>query len=398
MVGFAQTTIAKLQHYYDQIAPKVPAQITVRNTLIFCVLALLCIGSIMVASASMPYADRLHENAFHYVIRHGISICVAAAAAFLAYRVPLEMWFKSAFSIWIATILLLGAVLVVGTEVNGSTRWIRVAGFTLQATEVAKVAMAIFTADYVVRRSEEVRSKISGLFRLGVVMLLTVGFIILEPDLGATVVIALMMLGIFFLAGAPIIQFAVASIVILIAFVGLILFEPYRFERLMSFTNPWDDQLGVGYQLSNALMAFGRGEFFGVGLGHSMQKMSYLPEAHTDFMLAIFAEEFGFFGFAVLMCLSFTMLACCIKIAHRALRNQYLRAGYLVYGVSIIFLLQILVNAGMNMGLLPTKGLTLPFISYGGSSLIMCAVMISLVLKVESQTQGINPSREESSF
>lgn len=398
MVGFAQTTISKLQQWYDHIAPKMPEQITVRNTLIFCVLALLCIGSIMVASASMPYADRLHENPFHYVIRHGISIVVAAVAALIAYRVPIEMWFKNSFPIWIATILLLAAVLVVGTEVNGSTRWIRIGGFTLQATEVAKVAMAIFTADYVVRRSQEVRNKFSALVRLGIVMLLTVGLIIKEPDLGATVVIALMMLGIFFLAGAPIIQFIIAFVAILIAFGALIVFEPYRFERLMSFTNPWDDQLGVGYQLSNALMAFGRGEFFGVGLGHSMQKMSYLPEAHTDFMLAIYAEEFGFFGFAILMILSFLMLACCIKIAHRALRNQYLRAGYLVYGISIIFLLQILVNAGMNMGLLPTKGLTLPFISYGGSSLIMCAVMIALVLRVERQTQSINPSREESSF
>ncbi len=398
MVGFAQTTISKLQQWYDHIAPKMPEQITVRNTLIFCVLALLCIGSIMVASASMPYADRLHENPFHYVIRHGISIVVAAVAALIAYRVPIEMWFKNSFPIWIATILLLAAVLVVGTEVNGSTRWIRIGGFTLQATEVAKVAMAIFTADYVVRRSQEVRNNFSALVRLGIVMLLTVGLIIKEPDLGATVVIALMMLGIFFLAGAPIIQFIIAFVAILIAFGALIVFEPYRFERLMSFTNPWDDQLGVGYQLSNALMAFGRGEFFGVGLGHSMQKMSYLPEAHTDFMLAIYAEEFGFFGFAILMILSFLMLACCIKIAHRALRNQYLRAGYLVYGISIIFLLQILVNAGMNMGLLPTKGLTLPFISYGGSSLIMCAVMIALVLRVERQTQSINPSREESSF
>ena len=398
MVGFAQTTISKLQQWYDHIAPKMPEQITVRNTLIFCVLALLCIGSIMVASASMPYADRLHENPFHYVIRHGISIVVAAVAALIAYRVPIEMWFKNSFPIWIATIILLAAVLVVGTEVNGSTRWIRIGGFTLQATEVAKVAMAIFTADYVVRRSQEVRNNFSALVRLGIVMLLTVGLIIKEPDLGATVVIALMMLGIFFLAGAPIIQFIIAFVAILIAFGALIVFEPYRFERLMSFTNPWDDQLGVGYQLSNALMAFGRGEFFGVGLGHSMQKMSYLPEAHTDFMLAIYAEEFGFFGFAILMILSFLMLVCCIKIAHRALRNQYLRAGYLVYGISIIFLLQILVNAGMNMGLLPTKGLTLPFISYGGSSLIMCAVMIALVLRVERQTQSINPSREESSF
>jgi cell division protein FtsW len=145
-------------------------------------------------------------------------------------------------------------------------------------------------------------------------------------------------------------------------------------------------------------MAFGRGEWFGVGLGHSVQKMAYLPEAHTDFMLAILGEEFGFFGITTVLILSFTMLLCCIKVGHRALKNQYLRAGYLAYGVSIIFLLQILVNAGMNMGMLPTKGLTLPFISYGGSSLIMCAVMISLILKIDATTQSANPTKEESSF
>jgi cell division protein FtsW len=296
------------------------------------------------------------------------------------------------------TIVLLAAVLVIGTEVNGSTRWIRIAGFTLQATEVAKVMMAIFTADYVVRRAAEVRNTVKGLVRLAAIMILTVGLIIAEPDLGATVVIVLMMLGVFFLAGAPVIQFGIALGAILTAFFFLIVFEPYRFERLMSFSNPWNDPLGAGYQLSNALMAFGRGEWAGVGLGHSIQKMSYLPEAHTDFMLAVLGEEFGFFGITVVLLLSFGMLVCCIKIGHRALRNQYLRAGYLAYGISIIFLLQILVNAGMNMGMLPTKGLTLPFISYGGSSLIMCAVMISLILKIDATTQDINPSKEESSF
>jgi cell division protein FtsW len=145
-------------------------------------------------------------------------------------------------------------------------------------------------------------------------------------------------------------------------------------------------------------MAFGRGEWFGVGLGHSIHKMSYLPEAHTDFMLAILGEEFGFFGIATVLLLSFVMLVCCIRIGQRALNHQYLRAGYLAYGISIIFLLQILVNAGMNMGMLPTKGLTLPFISYGGSSLIMCAVMISLILKIDATTKEANPAREESSF
>ena len=398
MAGLAQATISKMHQLYERITPKIPAEITVRNTLIFCVLALLCIGTVMVASASMPYAERSHEAPFHYVIRHAISIGVAAVAAFITYRVALEHWFKNTFLLWIGTILLLGIVLVAGTEVNGSTRWIRIGGFTLQATEVAKVVMTIFTADYVVRRSEEVRNNIKGLARLALVMVLTVGLIILEPDLGATVVIVASMLGVFFLAGAPMIQFSFAFGAILIAFVGLIIFEPYRFERLMSFSNPWADPLGAGYQLSNALMAFGRGEWFGVGLGHSIQKMSYLPEAHTDFMLAILGEEFGFFGISTVLALSFTLLVCCISIGHRALKNNYLRAGYLAYGISIIFLLQILVNAGMNMGMLPTKGLTLPFISYGGSSLIMCAVMISLILKIDATTQKSNPAREESNF
>ena len=398
MAGLAQTTIGKINQVYNEWGAKIPAEVTSRNVLIFCVIALLCIGSIMVASASMPYADRLHENPFHFVIRHGISILVAGIAAFLTYKVSLNIWFNNTFPLWIMTILLLAVVLVVGTEVNGSTRWIRIAGFTLQASEVAKVMMAIFTADYVVRRAEEVRNNLSGLFRLGGVMVITVGLILAEPDLGATAVIVLMILGVFFLAGAPPIQFIGFMLAIILGLGAAIIFEPYRLQRALSFTDPWADPLGTGYQLSNALMAFGRGEWAGVGLGHSIQKMSYLPEAHTDFMLASLGEEFGFLGISTVLILSFTMLVCCIKIGHRALQHQYLRAGYLAYGISIIFLLQILVNAGMNMGMLPTKGLTLPFISYGGSSLIMCAVMISLVLKIDATTQKANPSKEESSF
>ena len=398
MTGLAQTTIGKISSLYQQWAPRLPAEMTPRNILIFCVLSLLCIGSIMVASASMPYAEYTHENPFHYLARHAISIAVATGVAFVTYKVSLNIWFRNTFSLWLLTIGLLAAVLVVGSEVNGSTRWIRLAGFTFQPTEVAKVMMAIFTADYVVRRAEEVRSHWKGLLRLGGIMAITVGLIIAEPDLGATVVIVLMMLGIFFLAGAPPIQFGFFLGAIVTAIVSLIVFEPYRFQRLVSFTDPWADPLGTGYQLSNALMAFGRGEWFGTGLGHSVQKLSYLPEAHTDFMLAVLGEEFGFMGISLVMALSFMMVACCIRIGHRALQHQYLRAGYLAYGISIIFLLQILVNAGMNMGMLPTKGLTLPFISYGGSSLIICAVMVSLILKIESATNQVNPSKEESSF
>ena len=392
-----QKTVQKISHVLNRL-PKLPAEMTARNILIFSVISLLCFGSVMVASASMPYAEYIHENPFYFLIRHGISIVVAAVVAFLTYRVSLNLWFKNAFPLWLITIVLLLAVLVVGSEVNGAHRWIKVGGFTLQPTEIAKIVMAIFTADYVVRRAKEVRTHWKGLLRLSGVMALTVGFIVAEPDLGATVVIVLMMVGVFFLAGAPATQFLIMLGAIVAGVTALILLEPFRFQRLISFTNPWADPLGVGYQLSNALMAFGRGEWFGTGLGHSVQKLSYLPEAHTDFMLAVLGEEFGFVGVTIVMALSFTMLACCIRIGHRALQHNYLRAGYLAYGISIIFLLQILVNAGMNMGLMPTKGLTLPFISYGGTSLMMCAAMISLILKIDASTQELNPVKEESNF
>ena len=392
-----QKTVQKISHVLNRL-PKLPAEMTARNILIFCVISLLCFGSIMVASASMPYAEYIHENPFYFLVRHGISIVVAAVVAFLTYRVSLNLWFKNAFPLWLVTIILLLAVLVVGSEVNGAHRWIKVGSFTLQPTEIAKIVMAIFTADYVVRRAKEVRTHWKGLLRLSGVMALTVGFIVAEPDLGATVVIVLMMVGVFFLAGAPATQFLIMLGAIVAGVTALILLEPFRFQRLISFTNPWADPLGVGYQLSNALMAFGRGEWFGTGLGHSVQKLSYLPEAHTDFMLAVLGEEFGFVGVTIVMVLSFTMLACCIRIGHRALQHNYLRAGYLAYGISIIFLLQILVNAGMNMGLMPTKGLTLPFISYGGTSLMMCAAMISLILKIDASTQELNPVKEESNF
>lgn len=397
MADLAQNTVQKISQILNRL-PKLPAEMTPRNILIFCVVSLLCLGSVMVASASMPYAEYIHENPFYFLIRHGISIVVAAVVAFLTYRVSLNLWFKNAFPLWLITIILLLAVLVVGSEVNGAHRWIKVGGFTIQPTEIAKIVMAIFTADYMVRRAKEVRTHWKGLLRLSGVMALTVGFIVAEPDLGATAVIVLMMVGVFFLAGAPATQFLIMLGAILAGITALILFEPFRFQRLISFTNPWADPLGVGYQLSNALMAFGRGEWFGTGLGHSVQKLSYLPEAHTDFMLAVLGEEFGFFGVTTVMILSFTMLACCIRIGHRALQHNYLRAGYLAYGISIIFLLQILVNAGMNMGLMPTKGLTLPFISYGGTSLMMCAAMISLILKIDASTQELNPVKEESNF
>ncbi|MCH4248438.1 MAG: putative lipid II flippase FtsW [Acinetobacter populi] len=366
---------------------RLPEEVSARNTLLFCVLALLCIGTIMVASASMPYAERLHENSMHYISRHLLYVVLAIVAVIAAYNVQLRYWFgKAPIMLWLGTITLLIAVLVVGRDVNGSTRWLSLAGFSIQPSEIAKFAMAVFTADYVVRRGGEVRESLLSVMRLSIPVGTTVGLIMLEPDLGASAVVVVTVAMIFFLAGAP--GKALASVFgVLIAFLAtFILIEPYRLRRMLSFSNPWDDPLGAGYQLSQSLMAFGRGEWFGTGLGHSVQKLAYLPEAHTDFMLAVTAEELGFVGITLIFSLSFLMVACCMRIAHRALVNQHLRSGYLAYGIAVIFLLQICVNAGMNMGLIPTKGLTLPFISYGGSSLLMCAFMIGVMFRIDRDT------------
>lgn len=377
----------KIDHLSDVIVGKMPNDITTRNVLIFCVLSLLCIGTIMVASASMPYAERTNGNALHYITRHIMYLFAAVIAVVIAYKIKLEYWFgKAPVLLWIGTVILLIAVLVLGKDVNGSKRWLSLGVLNFQPSEIAKFAMAVFTADYVVRRGGEVRDNFWSFLRLCVPVGTTVTLIMFEPDLGASAVVVLTMFSVFFLAGASAKAFGILFLAILGSITMFILFEPYRFERLKSFSNPWDDPLGKGYQLSQSLMAFGRGEWTGTGLGQSVQKLAYLPEAHTDFMLAIAAEELGFIGIFTIFGLSFLMVATCMRIGHRALANYHLRSGYLAYGIAIIFLLQICVNGGMNMGLIPTKGLTLPFISYGGSSLLVCAFMIGVIFKIDRDT------------
>jgi len=393
MKDFIYPKLQWMQHRIDlgfnRLLAFLPAEVTARNTLLFCVLSLLCIGTVMVASASMPFAEQLHENPFHYVHRHALYVVLAFVAGIAAYNFQLKNWFgKAPVLLWILTLILLGLVLAVGRDVNGSTRWLSFAGFTFQPSEFAKFAMTVFTADYVVRRGGEVRESFYSFIRLCIPVGTTVGFIMAEPDLGASAVIVMTMFVVFFLAGAPMRAFMVLFGVVVALLAMFIVIEPYRYRRLMSFSDPWQDPQGDGYQLAQSLIAFGRGEWFGTGLGHSVQKLAYLPEAHTDFMLAVTGEELGFFGISIIFCLSFLMLASCMRIGHRALANGHYRSGYLAYGISVIFLLQICVNAGMNMGLIPTKGLTLPFISYGGSSLLMCAFMIGVMFRIDKDTQN----------
>jgi cell division protein FtsW len=373
--------------------PSIVDELTARRVLMFSIISLICIGTTMIGSASIPYGDYKFNAPFYFIDRQLIYLFLGVITVFFSMKVPLKFWLNQTFLLWAIVLILLIIVLIpgIGANVNGSKRWIRLVGFTFQPSELAKFVMVLFTADYVVRREDEIRFSWTGFFRLLVPMSTVLFLLLLEPDLGASVVVVASMMTVFFLAGAPIRQFGVMLAAASLALAAAIIFEPYRLKRMTSFANPWDDELGADYQLKQSLIAFGRGEITGTGLGHSVQKLSYLPEAHTDFLLAIIGEELGFVGIACLFTLLIVMVVSCMRIGHRALVNQYASAGYLAYGIATIFLLQILVNGGMNMGLLPTKGLTLPFISYGGTSLIMSLMMIGVLLRIDQETQKPKP-------
>ena len=378
--------------------PHLIEELTARRMMIFSVLALLCIGTTMIASASMPFAAQRMGDPLYFITRQMLYLVAAAAVAFVAIRIPLKLWFSQTFLWWLIILALLTAVLIFGQSINGSKRWLSVAGINFQPSELAKFVMVLFTADYVVRRTDEIRFSWMGFWRLCIPMVMVLVLLLLEPDLGASVVVVASMMAVFFLAGAPARQFGVLFLAAVGALIIAIVSAPYRLKRLTSFMNPWDDTMGSDYQLKQSLIAFGRGEWTGTGLGHSVQKLSYLPEAHTDFMLAIIGEELGFIGICVLFAILFILVSSAMRIGHRALINQHLRAGYLAYGIAVIFLLQILVNGGMNMGMLPTKGLTLPFISYGGTSLIVCTLMVAVLLRIDQETQNPAPKSARDAY
>jgi len=373
--------------------PALMDELTARRVLMFSVITLVCVGTTMIGSASIPYGDHKFDDPFYFIDRQLIYLFLGVITVFFSMKVPLKLWFGQTFLLWAIVLVLLIVVLIpgIGANVNGSKRWIRLIGFTFQPSELAKFVMVLFTADYVVRRQDEIRFSWTGFTRLLIPMSTVLFLLLLEPDLGASVVVVASMMTVFFLAGAPLRQFGVMFVAALLALAAAIIFEPYRLRRMTSFANPWDDELGADYQLKQSLIAFGRGEISGTGLGHSVQKLSYLPEAHTDFLLAVIGEELGFIGIACLFTLLIVMVVSCMRIGHRALVNQYASAGYLAYGIATIFLLQILVNGGMNMGLLPTKGLTLPFISYGGTSLIMSLMMVGVLLRIDQETHKPKP-------
>ncbi|MFT5674915.1 MAG: cell division protein FtsW [Paraglaciecola sp.] len=351
--------------------------------LILFALALLSIGLVIVTSASMPVAARLFSTPFHFAIRHGIYIILAITTALIVMQIPMRWWRVSNTWLLLLAIVLLVAVLVVGRSVNGSTRWLVLGPITVQAAEPAKLFFFCYLAGYLVRRHEEVTENIKGFIKPLVVFFALAVLLLMQPDLGTVVVMLCTTIGLLFLAGAKLWQFFGLALTGSLAVTLLIVFEEYRMKRITSFLDPWADPFGSGYQLTQSLMAYGRGDIFGQGLGNSLQKLGYLPEAHTDFIMAILAEEFGFAGVVVVLFLMLMIVLKALKMGNMALQKERPFDAYLAYAIGIWFSIQTAINVGASVGVLPTKGLTFPLLSYGGSSLIIMSIAVALLIRID---------------
>lgn len=350
-------------------------------------LALLGLGLVMIASASTEVGAANASGPWHYMVRQLLFICIGLGAAGVVLLVPMEWWQRSSGMLLLAAFALLALVLVVGREVNGATRWIGLGPFNLQPSEIAKVFVVVYLSSYLVRRKDEVRESWWGFFKPILVLIPMAGLLLLEPDFGATVVMLGAGVGLLFLGGVGLFRFSLMAVLAVVAVFILVQSQEYRMQRLITFTDPWADQYGSGYQLTQALIAFGRGEWFGVGLGNSIQKQFFLPEAHTDFVFAILAEELGMVGALLTVALFVFVSVRALYIGLGAERAGQPFAACVAYGLSFLWIGQFLINIGVNIGLLPTKGLTLPFLSYGGSSLVICCVTLAMLLRIEWESR-----------
>jgi len=351
---------------------------------------LLSLGLVMVASASLNIAEQQFGDPFHYVSRQALFVVMGLIFAVMAFRFPLRLWEKLANPLLALGMILLVMVLIpgIGKEVNGSHRWLSLYYFNIQASEIVKFCLILYFAAFLVRNKDKVCSSLVRFSLALLPLLVTAVLLLLEPDLGATVVMVGAVLGLFFLAGVRLWHFTLLLGGAIGLLAVMVVISPYRFERLISFLSACEPEFyyNQGYQLCQALIAFSRGEWLGVGLGSGVQKMFYLPEAHTDFVMAILAEELGAVGSLLVIILIALVVIRGLKIAQCAEAANQLFSAYLAYGISLWLGIQALVNIGVNMGLLPTKGLTLPLMSYGGSSVVVTCVAIALLLRVKYET------------
>ncbi|MGB0466952.1 MAG: putative lipid II flippase FtsW [Pontibacterium sp.] len=361
---------------------------------VFCAAALMLLGFIMTSSASLDVALENKGTPYYYLLRQAAFMVVALSAGVIVWRVPIRFWQKA--GPWLvaagALLLILVWAPVIGREVNGSARWISLGPLNLQASEIAKFCMVIYTADYLVRRLEEVRSTWMGIIKPVIPLAIYVWLLYLEPDFGGAVVLMGTVMVMIFLSGMRFSQFIMIVTGALVLLAGLASTQSYRMTRLQTYLDPWADPYGAGYQLTQAQIAFGRGEWFGTGLGNSVQKLFYLPEAHTDFVFSVLAEELGFVGAAVLIVLYVVLVWRLFRIGRKAEQlNEFFKA-YITYGFAVIFAGQALINIGVNVGALPTKGLTLPLVSYGGSSLLVSCVMLAVILRIDLELKKLQLS------
>lgn len=350
-------------------------------------LVLLLGGLVILASASISISDSIAGEPFFYVERQLLAALIGGVAAFLCLLVPMHVWRSLGPVLLLLGIALLAVVLLpgVGYTVNGSTRWLRFGIMNLQVSEPARLCLLLYVAGYLVRQNKCLRERFTGFLRPMLVLSLACGLLLAEPDFGAAIVLLATVLAMLFVAGARWRDFFLFFAAAFATMGALALTSAYRLKRLTGFLDPWSDPFNSGFQLTQSLIAIGRGQWFGVGLGGGVQKLFYLPEAHTDFVFAVFAEEFGLLGSLVLIGLFFALLWRIFQLAMRAAEAERHFEAYLAIGIGTWFGLQAFINVGVNMGLLPTKGLTLPLISYGRSSLIVMMVAIGLLLRIHHE-------------
>lgn len=359
--------------------------------LLGCVMLLIGLGLVMVASASISIADPLDKqmaSPLYYFWRQVVALVIGLGGGWVILKTPLYVLKNLRYVFLLITLIMLVAVISpIGKEVNGAARWLDLGVYDLQASEIAKLLIIIYLAGYMEQHLERVRTAFSGLYNPIIVMTIICGLLLMEPDFGSTVLLFASMLGLLFIAGIPMLRITVWGGLAVMSLAAAAMLSPYRMQRLLTFMDPWADPYNTGFQLTQALIAIGRGEWFGVGLGNSVQKLFYLPEAHTDFIFAILAEELGIFGCMSVIILFAFFIWRVFYIASQAERGGRYFPAYLAYGFGLLIGMQAFFNMGVNMGALPTKGLTLPFISYGGNSLIMMCMATALILRVDYETR-----------
>lgn len=362
--------------------------------LVFVTLALMLWGLVMVYSASIAMPDNpkfIHYSQTHFLVRHVISLAVGLVVAMMAFQVPLETWERVAPWVFVVSLVLLIAVLFpfIGKGVNGARRWISFGVMNFQPSELAKFGVLLYAANYMVRKMEVKEKFFTSVAPMAIAVGLVGSLLLAEPDMGAFMVIAVIAMGILFLGGVNARMFFLIALILVFAFALIIFFSDWRRERIFAYLDPWSDKysMGKGYQLSHSLIAIGRGEIFGVGLGGSVEKLHWLPEAHTDFLLAVIGEEFGFIGVMCVIGLFMWLTRRIMYIGRQAIAMDQIFAGLFAQGVGVWVGFQSFINMGVNLGALPTKGLTLPLMSFGGSAILVNIVAIAVVLRVDYENR-----------